>query len=160
MIGILSDSHDNIPMIKQAVRFFNNMNCCLVIHAGDFVAPFAAKELHGLSCRVKAVFGNCDGEKHGLKKAIDPIGEIHESPLRFQYDGLRFLVTHLNSYVDRYLAEGNADVCIFGHTHKPEIKIKGKILIINPGESGGWVSGKGTVALFDTQRRHAEIYTL
>ncbi len=64
MIGIMSDSHDNLDAIKQAVRLFKEIKCDFIIHAGDFVAPFAAKELEGLSCQVKAVFGNCDGEKN------------------------------------------------------------------------------------------------
>ena len=48
MIGIMSDSHDNLPAIQQAVRIFNQIGCDLVIHAGDFVAPFAVQELSAL----------------------------------------------------------------------------------------------------------------
>ena len=83
MIGVMSDSHDNREAIKQAVSIFNSAECELVIHAGDFVAPFAALELANLTCRVKAVFGNCDGEKQGLTRAIQHFGEIQEAPFLF-----------------------------------------------------------------------------
>ena len=85
MIGIMSDSHDNLDAIKLAVELFNKLRCELVIHAGDFIAPFAAHELSKLNCPVKAVFGNCDGEKKGLEKAFQSIGEIKEAPFIFNH---------------------------------------------------------------------------
>ena len=57
-IGVMADSHDNVPMIRRAVELFNDEQVGLVIHAGDFISPFAIKPLHDLSCRVLAVFGN------------------------------------------------------------------------------------------------------
>lgn len=160
MIGIMSDSHDNLPAVKQAVRLFNDAQCKLVIHAGDFIAPFAARELANLHCPVKAVFGNCDGEKKGLKKEFAAFGEIKEAPLIFNFSDLDFLVTHIHVSVDSYLFSGKYDVIVFGHTHKPEIKQKDEILLVNPGETGGWVSEKRTVSLLDPVKRSAEIVTL
>ena len=160
MIGILSDSHDNVTAVKEAVRLFNSIPCELIIHAGDFVAPFAARELGALNCPVKAVFGNCDGEREGLKKAFQNIGEIKEAPLVFEQTGKKFLVTHMDNSLDSYLVSEALDFLIFGHTHKPEIKIKGNTLLINPGEAGGWVSGKCTAALLDPKQQEAEIMYL
>ncbi|HDZ14270.1 MAG TPA: YfcE family phosphodiesterase, partial [Pricia sp.] len=34
-IGIVADSHDNVPAIKKAVEYFNKSNISFVIHAGD-----------------------------------------------------------------------------------------------------------------------------
>jgi predicted phosphodiesterase len=39
-IGIMSDTHDNMPQIKKAVRLFNERGVVHVIHAGDFTSPF------------------------------------------------------------------------------------------------------------------------
>lgn len=160
MIGIMSDSHDNVSTIKQAVHVFNSANCELVIHAGDFVAPFAARELGHLACPVKAVYGNCDGEKTGLKVAFKDIGEIHEEPLSFTHKDLSYLITHIGYPPESKKVLEGIHVYIFGHTHRPEIKTKKKTLIINPGESGGWVTGKSTVVLFDTKTQNAEIILL
>ena len=156
----MADSHDNLHSIKQAIRLFNETGCNLVIHAGDFIAPFAARELENLRCPVKAVFGNCDGEKQGLEKVFNSIGEIKEAPLTFNHKNLNFLVTHIAVTLDSYPDTEKYNVIIFAHTHKPEIKHKKKTLLINAGETGGWVSGKSTVALLDTKTLSAEIITL
>ncbi|UCE42121.1 MAG: metallophosphoesterase [Candidatus Aminicenantes bacterium] len=160
MIGVMSDSHDNCNAIQQAVRFFKDMKCETVIHAGDFVAPFAAHELEHLQCPVKAVFGNCDGEKKGLEKVIHSFGEIKEAPFVFSHAGRKILITHIHVSVDKYAASGKYDAIIFGHTHKPEIKQVHNTLLINPGETGGWLTGKGTVALWDPVTLEAEIIPL
>ena len=160
MIGIMSDSHDNCHALKKAVMFFNSAKCNLVIHAGDFIAPFAAKKLEELNCPVKAVFGNCDGEKQGLRKAFKSIGTIKEEPLKFTYKGVKFLVTHTHFKVPEYKATGDYDVIIYGHTHKPKISKDLQTLIINPGEAGGWLTGKLSVALLSLKDLRAEIVNL
>ena len=160
MIGIMSDSHDNREAIKLAVRKFNELGCRLVLHAGDFVAPFAAGELQNLSCPVKAVFGNCDGEKKGLEKTVGTFGIIKKAPFCFRQNGLEFLLTHTHFSLPVYVNSHKYDVIIFGHTHKPEIKTAKGVLLINPGETGGWVSGKCTIALLNTKTVKAEIIEL
>jgi len=160
MIGIMADSHDNLNAIRWAVRLFNEAKCSLVVHAGDFIAPFAGREFQSLGCPVKGVFGNCDGEKIGLAKAIEPFGSIQESPYIFNSEGLMILVSHLNAPLESYLAKQKYDLVIFGHTHKPEVRRDRKTLAINPGETGGWLTGKSTVALFDPEKREPTILTL
>jgi putative phosphoesterase len=160
MIGVMSDSHDNRNAIKQAVSIFNSTACELVIHAGDFVAPFAALELANLTCRVKAVFGNCDGEKQGLARAVQHFGEIQEPPFLFEWKETKYLLTHLDFPLNSYMKQYDPDVLIFGHTHRPEVRFQGNTLLINPGESGGWVTGKQTVALFDPKEKTADIVPL
>ena len=149
MIGILSDSHDNLPAVRQAVRFFNDMNCSLVVHAGDFVAPFAAAEFRGLRCPFKAVFGNCDGEKKGLAATLDGTGEIMEAPFDLEHAGRKIRLYHLDAPVRGALRAGGFDVLVYGHTHKVDIRKEGGILVVNPGETGGWVHGRSTVVLLD-----------
>jgi len=160
MIGIMSDSHDNMNAVKHAVRFFNYAECDFVIHAGDIIAPFAARELANLSCQVKAVFGNCDGEKEGLIKAFEGFGEIQEAPFIFSRNSRRFLITHVHFSVPHYASSGEHDVLIFGHTHKPEIRKEEGTMIINPGETGGWLSGRSTVVLLDPKTLETELVVL
>jgi len=157
MIGIMADSHDNLVAVGRAVALFKDAGCDLVIHAGDFVAPFAARELVKGGCPVKAVFGNCDGEKKGLAAAIQPFGEIREAPFKFKYNQINILVTHMNAPVESYARHKKSDLIIFGHTHEAEIRKIGATLIINPGETGGWLTGKSTVALFDPATGDARI---
>jgi len=46
---------------------------------------------------------------------------------------------------------------VYGHTHRPEIRREGSLLIVNPGEVYGHLTGRSTVALVDTVKRSAEI---
>jgi len=160
MIGIMSDSHDNREAIRAAVRIFNTMNCTMVIHAGDFVAPFAAAELAHLTCPVNAVYGNCDGERAGLAQEFAAFGTIRSEPFAFAWLGHNFLVTHTQFANKTYLAEKKPDILIYGHTHKVDISRKKHTLIINPGETGGWVTGTSTIAVLDPDTLIAEILTL
>jgi hypothetical protein len=52
------------------------------------------------------------------------------------------------------------DVVVHGHAHKAEIYRKGKTLVVNPGEVCGYLTGKSTIALFDTVKREAKIIEL
>lgn len=160
MIGVMSDSHDNLTAIRRAVSVFNDAGCDLVLHAGDVVAPFAARELEALNCRVKAVFGNCDGEKQGLEMAMERPGEIREAPLLLVSAGRRILLVHYHFSIATYASSGKYEVIIFGHTHKPLIRNEGKTLLLNPGETGGWLTGKSTVAFLDPATLKAEIVAL
>jgi len=156
MIGIMSDSHDNLAAINKAVGIFNQADCSLVIHAGDIIAPFAAQVLRKLKCPVKAVFGNCDGEKEGLIKVFKDLGEIKPAPFRFIQDNRCFIVSH-------YPLEDvqqEVDIIVFGHTHRSQVSQQGELLVINPGETGGWVKGVCTVVLLEAEKMSADIIIL
>jgi len=160
MIGLLSDTHDNLDRVRAAVRLFNDAGCDLVIHAGDFVAPFAADELRNLRAPVKAVYGNCDGERAGLARAFQGLGEIADGPLAFRHAGLRFVVCHLEGTAAPFFLAKTCDVIVSGHTHRPLVELRDGVLLVNPGEACGWVRGQGTVALLDPAARTADIVTL
>ncbi len=160
LVGILSDSHDNRGTLRKAVNLFNHQKCDLVLHAGDFVAPFAAGELEALCCPVKAVFGNCDGEKAGLTKTVGAFGKIKEPPYVFPFQGYEFLMIHTHFSLDKFIRSDLYDVIVYGHTHRPEIRQAGRCLVINPGEAGGWVTGTSSAALLDLHTLSARIIRL
>jgi putative phosphoesterase len=144
-IGIISDSHDNLPKIEKAIKIFNKKKVGFVLHAGDFVAPFVIRKFKDLSCDWRGVFGNNDGEKKGLSLASG--GKIQEAPFRIKLDNRNIVLVH---DIDIIIPETEeAEVVICGHTHKPEERRLNGKLIINPGECGGWLSGKSTVAIVD-----------
>jgi len=159
LIGVIADSHDNLPKIRQAVELFNQKRVKLVLHAGDFVAPFVVRELEKLRCSLIGVFGNNDGEKKGLSKAVRKIGEIHSAPFDLEKEGKKILLIHdpleLKSLkIDQY------DLIVYGHTHKVKVKREGRVLLVNPGECGGWLSGQSTVGLVELDKMKAEIISL
>lgn len=159
IIGIISDTHDHLPAVKKAIALFNQQSVGLVIHAGDFVAPFTVKELENLHCKVIGVFGNNDGEKLGLKKAFEKIGEIVEGIYIFELNNRKIVVTHWPEIAEPLWKSGQYDIVIYGHTHQVESR-QNKSLLINPGECGGWLTGRCTVALLDLIRMEVRIHDL
>ena len=148
LIGIISDTHDNMVKIKDAVNILNSRGVGLVLHAGDFVAPFSLIPLESLKCRWKGVFGNNDGERKGLldKSA----GCIKDAPYFMEVSSKRIVLMHEFKDID-------ADILVCGHTHIPKINRIGNKLIINPGEVCGWITGKSSLAVLDTENMNTEI---
>ena len=54
---------------------------------------------------------------------------------------------------------GDYDIVVYGHTHEIDIQ-KGESLLLNPGETGGWTTGKATVAVVDLETLEATIHEL
>ena len=141
-IGIISDTHDHLDKIKEAVEIFNKYRVELVIHAGDFVAPFSLAPFKSLKCEWIGVLGNNDGEKKGLEIAsqgrIKPV-----TPYFLEVDSRRIAVMHIFEDV-------SAPIIVCGHTHNLEIQ-RGEKLIINPGEACGWLTGKSSLVILDSK---------
>lgn len=155
-IGLMADSHDHLPRIDQAVDLFNRHTVEFVIHAGDFVAPFALAPLERLKCEWVGVFGNNDGERAGLERRSR--GRIRAGPYRMELGGKRLTVIHILEDLEREPEQ--ADLIIFGHTHKAEIRQEGDILLVNPGETYGWLHGRATVAIVDLPTLAVELIEL
>ncbi len=160
MIGIMADTHDNLDSIRKAVKIFNKEKVELVIHAGDLIAPFTAGEFQKLNSRLVAIFGNNDGERDGLKKAyreICPLEDFKE--ISVNEKSIAIIHGTNESIVDALALSGKYDVLVRGHTHKLDV-INGKTMIINPGETCGYVSGDETVVLFDPVLLNYEVVHL
>lgn len=156
LVGIIADSHDNRRAIAKAVALFNQREVGMVFHAGDFIAPFTADDFSRLKCKMMMVFGNNDGEKIGLYHTFSKIGTIGTGPKKCEYHGKRFVLMHEPNCIDELSTSQQIDVIIYGHTHEIDIR-KGDTLIINPGEAGGWTTGRATVALLDLTTLDVEI---
>jgi putative phosphoesterase len=159
LIGIISDSHDNRNNIRKAVEIFNQKEVCLVIHAGDFIAPFTCLDFKELNCKMEMVFGNNDGEKIGLSNAFKNLGTLLPGPRSFQVNDKKILLMHEHECVEEFIGAESADIIIYGHTHEADIR-KGHPLVINPGEAGGWLKGKSTIAVLDTESMETELIDL
>ena len=160
LIGLVSDSHENMPLIKKAVDYFNEKKTDAVLHAGDIISPISAKEFEKLKSRMIAVFGNNDGEKKMWRERIKNFGEIHDGPYEFELEGKTILLMHSPDNLEKLASSGKYDVIVYGHTHKPETRYSGKTLIINPGELGGWLYGKSTIGLLKLPEAKVEIIPL
>jgi putative phosphoesterase len=150
MLGIMSDSHDHMAAIWKAVKIFNLNEVSTVLHAGDLISPFTSGEFKRLNSRFEAVFGNNDGEREGLKLSYHELCNLEDFK-ELNIDGLKIAIYHgtKKPFTDALKNCGKYDVLIRGHSHQLEI-IEGDTLEINPGETCGYLSGKQTVLLLDT----------
>lgn len=158
-MGIIADTHDNLDMIGRAVGIFNRNGVELVLHAGDFVAPFTARRFKELRCRLVGIFGNNDGEKFGLRDNFREFGEIYEEPHQLEVAGKRIILTHQPGVVRALARSGEYELVVYGHTHEVDVS-KEEALVINPGECGGWLTGKSTVVILDLGKMEARVIDL
>lgn len=124
-IGIVSDTHMITKFIDKAIPYLKD--CDLLIHAGDNFSD--SKYIHNMTnVPIVAVKGNCD---------FDNV----EDELVFDIEDKTIFLCHGDKYGVKYglyeleskAKSVNADIVVFGHTHTPLCKEKGKILYINPG---------------------------
>ena len=121
-IGVFSDSHDNVPMVKKAVELFNSEGVELVIHAGDFIAPFVVAAMADLKCRVVGVFGNNDGERIGLSARFEEVGEVHPNLASVEVGGRKIAAMHYPELAEPIAKSGEYDIVIYGHTHAIDVR--------------------------------------
>lgn len=161
-IGILSDTHDNIKLMNEAIKVFNEREVDLVVHCGDWVAPFMLVCLQRLNCPVKTVFGNNDGDKFRHAKVAKDLGldiDIEERFLEFDIDDKKACVFHgdYDRMVEALIKSNMWDIVIYGHNHTPKIETTGGVLSINPGAFVhlGKKAGQ-SFAIYDSESHSAE----
>lgn len=157
-IGLIADTHDRLEKIDKAVAFFNSSKLDLVIHAGDFVAPFTVRCFADLKYPMVGIFGNNDGEKKGLIKAFKEIAKIHEPPYIFKDKKRSIIVVHMDEDLSVLLEKH--DIVVYAHTHQYEIKKEKNKLLVNPGECCGYLSGMSSVAILDTDAMDVNVFQL
>jgi hypothetical protein len=104
----------------------------LIIHAGDVGDPDVIRQLEAIA-PVTAVYGNVDGSI--LRQRLPRVAEL-------KVDGFVFVVTHGDDFGfpsprDLKAAYPDADVMVFGHTHRAVLHdFPDFSLAVNPGSAG------------------------
>jgi uncharacterized protein len=125
LVGLISDTHG---LLRREV-FPALEGVELILHAGDVGGTEVLTELSAIA-PVRAVYGNTDSPgQPGLSADIG-----------LRIEGLTIHVSHGHELgrptVERLLHRYEADVIIYGHTHRPLIERSEKRLVINPGAAG------------------------
>ncbi len=136
-IAILSDSHDHIPNLREAVRESNQRGCTLLIHCGDLISPFMLAELAQFSGAVHLVYGNNAGDQHLISQSCGarfPALTHHGILGAVEAGGLKIAFTHYPQMARGLAATGQFEVVCCGHNHILRVEEIGKTLLVNPGE--------------------------
>ena len=150
-IAVISDTHDSRDNILKAVSIINE-NIDALIHCGDYCSPFTKRWFDKLNDNIKknffGVFGNNDGDHVFLRK---------------EFDGRKIYASHMpkQPLIEALATSGKFDFILSGHTHAVvNKKYDNGVLVVNPGEACGYLSGKATFAIIDTEKITAEIIEL
>jgi putative phosphoesterase len=155
LIGIISDTHDNVPNILKAKDIFLKKKVDLVLHAGDVVAGKTVEFFEGL--KVWFIDGNCNTEPEKMKEKAEQIGGKYLGNFaEFELEGKKFCMYHGTDKkkLDDIIKSQNYDYVITGHTHKPFDKKEGKTRIINPGAH--YYMSSNTIVLLDIKKDSVE----
>ena len=127
-LGIISDTHGLLrPEVFDVFREVDH-----ILHGGDVGNPELLTELEAVA-PVTAVYGNTDGWE--LRAKLPQVA-------RLRLDGFDIVVTHgdqLGSPTPEKLnaAFPDAEIIVFGHTHKPLLTIVDQVVtVMNPGGAG------------------------
>ena len=124
IIGLVSDTHS---LVRQSV-FSALEGVSFILHAGDVGGDPVLDALSAIA-PVRAVQGNVDEPNPRL-----------EARIRIDVRGVSIHVSHGHEIgsptpadlLQRY----DADVLIYGHTHKALVHREGQRLVVNPGAAG------------------------
>ena len=160
IIGILADTHDRLRLVDKAVTRLNEEKVSLVLHAGDYIAPFVIPHFKPLKADLIGIFGNNDGDKDMLRKRFTEIGaELRGRFAEVIIDGLKIAMLHgeEEELLHALINAGGHNVVVHAHTHEAKTYRKGETLVINPGEVCGYLSGKSTIAILNTETLEVKI---
>lgn len=127
-IGVISDTHGILrPEAGAALAGVD-----LILHAGDIDVPHVLEKLSQIA-PVKAVCGNMD---FGPLRESLPETEVVEAGDHFLY------MLHDIGRLDLDPEAAGFAAVVFGHSHRPHLEQKGRVLLLNPGSAGPKRFGK------------------
>ena len=151
LIGIVSDTHNNIKNIRQVISLFNEAGVISVIHTGDITNTKSLEMFSALDCDLYGVFGNNDRNEYGLEEAAEKYGfEIRNPPYEINIKNRTIAIFHEPDLIEDYLIQHqHLDIVLHGHTHRYREENINETLLFNPGESAGILPGKNAIGIIN-----------
>ena len=159
MIGIISDTHNNVELTQKALETFRERGVEVILHTGDLTSPDMLKLFSGFQAHF--VLGNEDKDVEALNKqsALLGFGRI-EQQYTFELEGKTFIMFHGTDVplFRETVASGKYDYIIKGHTHFFENYFSQNSHVINPGALNK--AYEFTIALLNTDSGKVEMITI
>lgn len=151
-IAVMSDTHDNIWALKDALARMAEAEA--VLHCGDLCAPFVVKQIGKTlpNVPVHIVWGNNDGDTYLLTETASQFEHIHlhGQLAELKLGGWQVAVNHYPSIAQGLAESGRYDMVCYGHDHSAHEQMVGDCLLLNPGEIMG-LNGDRSFAWVDTE---------
>ena len=149
LIGVVSDTHNNLKNIKKIIALFNEEKVDYVIHTGDISSAKTLEEFSALNCKLIGVYGNNDRNELGLDEISKKYSfEFKEPPNVINIGNRNIAIFHEPDFIEEFLSKNRSiDVVLHGHTHRYTKEINKGILYFNPGESAGILKGQNAIAV-------------
>lgn len=122
VLGVISDTHGLLRL--EAERALQGVD--VIIHAGDIGKQEILTTLNAIA-PVYAIRGNNDHGPWALS--------IPES-LQLNFGQHKCYVIHARQELDLDPAKHGIDIVISGHSHRPRVEKKQRVLYVNPGSAG------------------------
>lgn len=151
-IGIMSDSHDHMLNIQQALGMMKEMGVTALLHCGDFCAPYVVKALADSGLDIHLVFGNTNDEFSTTKIAASKDNiTLYGITGELELGGKKIAFVHYPNIAEGLAATGKYDAVFYGHNHTKAVKKVDCTILANPGEIVG-LQGKPSFAVYDTEK--------
>ena len=151
LVGVVSDTHNNIKNIENIINIFNKEEVDLVIHTGDISKAKTLRLFSNLNCPMTGVFGNNDRFEKGLKEVCYEYNfNFQDPPLSLTLEDKKIAIFHEPELIDGYIKEHiDVQLIIHGHTHRYREESLNDIIFFNPGESAGSLEGKNALGIIN-----------
>ena len=127
-LGIISDTHGLLrPAVFDVFQTVDH-----ILHGGDVGTQEILIDLQAIA-PVTAVYGNTDGAE--LRALLPPVAKL-------RLEGMDIVVTHGDqlgaiSPLALHTEFPEADIIVYGHTHKPLLELVDRtVTVMNPGSAG------------------------
>ncbi len=151
LIGVVSDTHNNLKNIDQIISLFNKEGVEVVIHTGDIANAKALRKFSLLSSNLVGVYGNNDRNEIGLEEEAKKYSfDFDPPPKIIKLSNKKIAIFHEPELIEATLAKNlDIDIVLHGHTHRYKEVYLNNTLIFNPGESAGMLKGKNALGVID-----------
>src|SRR5712692_9703424 len=122
VVGVISDTHGLLR--PEAVAALAGVD--VIFHAGDIGSAAVLEALRQIA-PIIAVRGNNDRESWAAS-----LPEI----VKTDVGGIRLCVVHDIKHLGGDPASEGVDVVISGHSHRPSVERRARLLLLNPGSAG------------------------
>lgn len=178
-VGVVADTHvpertQSLP--EELLTALREEQVDFILHAGDISVPRVLEELESIA-PVTAVRGNRDVTFGNGLRAVQrlefngvEVALLHGSGTMWEYVKDQFAYIFSGYKLERYIRlvsrdAGNAQVIVFGHTHRPANETREGHLYFNPGSAcfpppEGGVPSFGLLIFSPQGEVHGEIRTL